>query len=277
MKNSVHRRIDISKNDLEFLRKIEGGTTLARRNHIIFCDALLLEDFKLFVQKTRKRLNIPENGFDGSFLLTNGTIYNVTISAMKERRGGKTFHKKLSDDVLLYVNNKHYFKKYTDKDLFSFDVLTKLIEEYITYNSISGGVGYVGDISYENNGGDEAYADRIKILVRPDIRKEELLEFINNNFFLIKDYGRIANLKRKIPKNDRLKVYKEFDKDISIYNRYLELMAEGRTIKGKGYVENIIAREIAEEIERCFKQKISDDTVKTTIQRMRKKIKQINL
>ena len=267
--------IDISNEDIKCLSKLASkkSSVMERRTHGIMCEVLLLNDFKNLVRKMRKKLKIPADGFSRSILLvikknprTIGDIYTENDKKVYVKQ---SFFETLDRDIFSYIHSKDYFEKYHNRDLYSLDIMTELIREYICFGSVSGS-GYLGNITYENNGGEDGYADKIRIEVRPDIRKEELLDFIRDNYVLIKAYNHVANVKRK-NKQKRFKISKKFSKDIFIYKKYLEVLSQTKITKET--IEEIVAREYNKHF---YPKVVSDGTVRTIVQRMREKINLIN-
>lgn len=271
-----NNKIYISQKDIKIINKLRRGTALQRRACEIFQILLLNRNFKDFIFKKRKDMKIPMNGLDlanksESEIVKNRFFSSDYILYRKEsvRTPGLFF-----DDSKIASEVDRFIKKENILDLISIsadnDFLYKLvfsiIKEYSILNDIiqlKDGVGMILRTDYEE---DVGIPNELTITVSPTVTMEELIDYIKANWNGIKFLQESILGEEKAKK--RLKLSKNFIRDVEIYNKHLDLLEK----KKKGEINfSYVDLEIAKE----FKD-LNDGTIRSIISKVNKLVEVVN-
>jgi hypothetical protein len=257
------KEIAISQRDIKTLETLRQDKSIqAQRVYFCLCDLFLIEDLKGWVRGVRKTLRIPPNGYSrNDILFMNASIYYFREHKKPEKN---TLFRKIELSILDCIFNKEYFVSIrADKDVMK-DWIS-IIRNYIIFGDINASDISSTEITFEVTSG---FNNRLKIVARADIRQEELIRDIKNKWGVLKEYGRVCNIDK--PPKQKLKVSKSFERDVEIYNKYIEVL--NRDHREHGYIESIIAKEANDELNL----KLTGTNVKKIIERMKMKVNTMN-
>lgn len=267
------QKLDITPEDISIINKLEKGPILDRRAVYIFQILLLNYNFKNFISKIRKELKIPPKGFD--------TNNNKDWAVIKKREYIKPGYilKDLVTESSLYLGeaaNKKITKFLEEEKiyrhihglgLFTDALVHSIIKKYIVFNNVSlfnKDIGIAMTTDYES----EEMEDEIEIRFAASTTKEEMLDFINKNWEVIKILKEKILGKGGIKKRTKLK--KKFARDVQIFNLYIDVINEERENK-TAYTEWDIQGILS-------KQNIilNEGTIRSIMNKMKKSVEKIN-
>lgn len=243
----------ISENDYKIIKELEKGTAKERRFAEIFKEIIVDKDFKEFVEKIRKKLNIPPEGLD----LRNKhheKLFNKCIEPGGICKGDYVYHPYISldsickgcnDDVNLFLEKKNNYNienKYFYHNFHSIGLSFPLREYILTGEVVPSETEMIQVSRTFHKNESEAHEIRnpkkyeeirreglepfvideeISISFSPHITKQELLIFIRENWSHIQKLK--YNISGKEGKNKRVKSKKNFFRDIYIFQKFEEL------------------------------------------------------
>lgn len=228
----MKKKIIISRKDVYIIDKLQKGNALQRRACEIFQILLFNHNFKDFIYKTRRDMKIPMNGLDlankrESEIVKNRFFSSDYILYRKEsvRTPGLFFDdSKIASEVDKFIKKENILDLISisvDND-FLYELVFSIIKEYSILNDIiqlKDGVGMILRTDYEE---DVGIPNELTITVSPTVTMEELIDYIKANWNGIKFLQESILGEEKAKK--RLKLSKNFIRDIKIYNRYLDLL-----------------------------------------------------
>lgn len=255
--------VGLSNRDISILSALKQGKNGTRENRVyrVFCDLLLLNDFKSWVQIMRKKYKVPKSGFSREQLMFVGeTAMWLTVNKPVKKDPG--LYVKSLQDISSYIKSKKYFNGAET------DNLINIVRSYIFFADIPKWTTSPIEIGYGKDV--KGTGTKIKILFSPDIRTEELHaaidEYLERNYV----WGRDHKIKQR-PGNNRVRTPGNFERDVEVYNLYVEFL-KGQERSGS-YLEPNVTRELKREsgIE------LSEHAIKKIIERMNRKISKVNL
>lgn len=221
-KNSDYKKVKITKNDLKILKNLKKNK--ATKEFFVFQRLLCVSEFKELVHEIRQALSIPNNGTTKEELDSYVKKYNV-FHLDKNKYTNLTQKLSLPHDqsdklIDFYFKYRHIF----DKKIFTVKpILINILTQYILKNNITpsySGIYFEKIEMSSGNEGDEGYMkmNSFQIVFNEDIKKEELINFIEKNYQLIQK----TTKKDFFDSGNYFPNQSDIDQDILIWNIYLD-------------------------------------------------------
>lgn len=260
--------IIIDLNDQRIINRLSNGSTLQKRACKIFQVLLLNYDFKDFVYKTRDNLGIPLNGYDirkkkdwkgfSETFASPGYVMRDLVSKHSVKLGDVG-----ESSVKLFIEKYKLETITSEMGLFGDSILHTIIAEYIVLNNIALANCDIG-IAMKTEYGSGEMEDEIDLRFMAGASKQEMIDFIERY------WEEIRILKGKILSDSRLrkrlKISKEFARDIYIYNMYQRLKTT------TGYTDI----KVAEELWTKGNIKLSEGTIRAIVSKVNKLLWEVN-
>lgn len=260
--------INLNWGDERTLIKLSSGNTAERRAFDIFKYLLLRNDFKPFVERIRKKLNINS---DVKQPISNGHLSRMFKSFYS--RGGYSHStgmvfgarfflpKKEHDEVAEYIKKSKIFEKIEISSDWGGYLVEQVITEYILFGFIRVNDPSPLIISLI----DDSVSGGIRIEAPADITQDEMITALKKSWLGIRQMKatHFDSNKKKRQKGDQ-----KFFKHIKIYNKYQELISKSPNIKNPEIeVVSLLKKD------NIF---ISEGLVRTVISRLDKEIEKSN-
>jgi hypothetical protein len=253
----------IDEDDLKMLARLSKTPWL----YEALLKILLLNDFKEFVQKTRTAFHIPGKGYGkNEVFIMDARIYS--FKSRKELRVGKNDVVKIFKKVRSYVVEHRGLHPGRYKDSHFLGSLVTIIFEYTFYGEVSSKGAFNAHISLVPNG---MFQDVVRLEFSVNSTQKEMAAYLKEHWFLVNEWQRIKDPSRPLQTRERHKPRMNLDRDIKIYNLYVDL--ENKIIPRKKVYPEMDVRNLMQE---RYNLKVFDVAARKAFERMKEEISALN-
>jgi len=253
----------IDENDLKILARLSKTPWI----YEALWRVLLLKDFKNFVEKTRTTFHIPEKGYGkNEIFIMDARIFSR--GSGKEVRMGKNDIVGVTEKARRYVVEHHGLHPGRYKDNHFLRSFALIVFEYIFWGDVSSNGSFPANLSLAPNG---MFQDIVRLEFSVNSTQKEMAAYLKEHWFLVKEWQRIKDPSKPLQVRERHKSRENLDRDIKIYNLYVDL-ANKDIPKKKAYRE----MDVRDLMRERYGLKVSDVAARKVFERMEKEISTIN-
>lgn len=267
-------KINISNKDFEILNKLNKGDFSSRCAGDVLKTLLFNNNFKPFVLNLRKELSIPKDGYnvnnDKDWKILWYKYYrDAYLLRDLITREGFSLNKKYKKQIEDFVERNNILNIHNNLGLIGDDFVINIIELYILANYVTTKENKLGFVSISEYSSDEM-EDEIDFKFPASVTKNEMIKYIEENWHKVQVLREKILGKKK--SNKRLKISKNLQRDIYIYNLYIDLINKLPKNRESKYIDLEIQKILLDKL----KIKLSEGTIRSIISKMKKQVEYIN-
>jgi hypothetical protein len=269
-------KIKISEEDVKILDRLsKHGTTKANRVYQLFQTVLLRMDFKDFIVKVRKKLQLPENGWPHGVSIKDKKI-NSYIDFIKytafqlQQRGVSDALIEASFLVDIYIAESGLSQLLKTSGSYASQLCRQIIKEYLVSGDVRVMDADIGYIEVLDNGCESDPEPEMAFYFPISATVTEMQRFIKD------EVNHIAWLRKKTLGDaamGRMSISKKFPKHVHVYNVYQELKSISPSERESihGYLDIAVKKQLS--IEGI---NISEGTIRSVVAAVGEKVNEVN-